>query len=79
MDLVICDGFADGFWPERWAEEETSGRKKAAGGIKGAEDVGVREVMEMIGRLRKELGAAVVLSVQGLWVGLAPTKRVTSD
>jgi len=72
VDLVVCDGFADGFWPERWAEEERGRRKKAAGGVRGADDVGIREVMEVIARLRKELGAVVVVSVQGLWVSPRP-------
>ncbi|EIW70426.1 hypothetical protein TREMEDRAFT_29341, partial [Tremella mesenterica DSM 1558] len=66
MSLVICDGFADGFWPERWHEEERSGRK--AQGLRGGDDVGMRDVMEMVGRLRKELGAVVVLTIQGFWV-----------
>lgn len=71
LDLVVCDGLADGLWPERWAEEERGGRRKGTGkdaGIRGSEDVGMRDVMDGIGRLRKELGAVVVVSVQGYWV-----------
>ena len=68
LDLVVCDGFGDGFWPERWGEEERGPRKKAVGAVRNAEDVGMRDVMDVIGRLRKELGAVVVLSVQGIWV-----------
>jgi hypothetical protein len=56
-------------WPERWAEEERGGRRKAGkDGVRGADDVGMREVMEGIGRLRKELGAVVIVSLQGHWV-----------
>ena len=68
MELVICDGFADGFWPERWAEEARGTRKRASGAIRSAEDIGLKEVMEVIERLRRELGAIIVLSIQGLWV-----------
>ncbi|RSH87238.1 hypothetical protein EHS25_003147 [Saitozyma podzolica] len=70
LDLVVCDGLGDGLWPERWAEEERGGRRKGTGkdaGIRAAEDVGMRDVMDGIGRLRKELGAVVVISVQGYW------------
>jgi hypothetical protein len=71
LDLVVCDGLGDGLWPERWAEEERGGRRKGTGkdaGIRAAEDVGMRDVMDGIARLRKELGAVVVISVQGYWV-----------
>ena len=68
MEYVLCDGFADGFWPERWAEEARGTRKRASGAIMSAEDVGLKEVMEVIERLRRELGAVIVLSIQGLWV-----------
>lgn len=81
LALVVCDGLADLYWPERWAEEERGVKKrdgaKAGGwtgstaarlGVRGAEDVGMREVMHGIGRLRKETGAVVVVSLQGLWV-----------
>jgi hypothetical protein len=92
LDLVICDGFGDGFWPERWADEEraSAGKRRRAApgpgpgsgpgtstgngvtpGLRGAEDVGMRDVMDVIGRLRKDLGAVVMLSVQALWVSQA--------
>jgi hypothetical protein len=68
MDLVVCDGFSDGFWAERWAEESSKARgMKSRIGIRGGE-VTIGDVMEDISRLRKDLGAVVVLSVQGLWV-----------
>lgn len=77
LDLVVCDGFADGYWPERSIEEERIAAARIAGGaatakkrlgIRGAEDVGVRDIFEGIGKLRKELGTVVVLSLQGIWV-----------
>jgi len=67
MDLVVCDGFSDGFWPERWNDEKNKGKGKRVG-VRGSDDIGMQDVMENIKRLRKDLGAVVVLSVQGLWV-----------
>jgi hypothetical protein len=68
MDLVVCDGFSDGFWAERWAEESSKARgMKSRIGIRGGE-ISIGDVMEDISRLRKDFGAVVVLSVQGLWV-----------
>ena len=66
MDLVICDGFGDGFWAERWNDENTKSRPKVKG-LRGGE-VTMGDVIDDIGRLRKDLGAVVILSVQGLWV-----------
>lgn len=37
-------------------------------GIKMAEEVGMRDVMHAIGRLRGEMGCVVVTTTQGLWV-----------
>ena len=65
--MVVVEGFADGFWPERWSGEER-GERKHGERIKGAEDVGLREVMGMMESLRKDLGAIIVLTLQGLWV-----------
>jgi hypothetical protein len=68
-DVVLCDGFADGFWPQRWAEEQaappagTQARRKE---VRGAGDAGMRDVWEAVTALRRERGAVVVLSVQGL-------------
>jgi hypothetical protein len=64
MDLVVCDGFADGFWPERCNDE---GKRKRVG-VRASEDIGMQDVMEDIKRLRTELGSVVFLSTQGLWV-----------
>lgn len=72
LSLVLCDGLADGFWPERWAEEERREQKKPSiSVVRGADDVGMRDVMEAIGRLRKELGSIVVVSLQGIFVSPA--------
>ena len=71
MDLVVCDGFSDGFWPERCNDEKNKGKGKRVG-VRGSDDIGMQDVMEDIKRLRKELGAVVVLSVQGLWVSQRP-------
>ena len=68
MDLVVCDGFSDGFWAERWADESSRARgMKSRIGIRGGE-ISIGDVMEDVTRLRKNLGAVVILSVQGLWV-----------
>jgi hypothetical protein len=69
IDLVICDGFGDAFWPERWAEEEKSGRKVNKTGIRG-DEVGLKDILDAIGRLRREFGAVVVISTQYLGVSL---------
>jgi hypothetical protein len=69
MDLVVCDGFGDGFWPERWHDEQKNGRRKVSG-LRGGEDVGMSDVMEDINKLRKEMGSVIVLSIQGLYVSL---------
>jgi hypothetical protein len=71
LDLVICDGFGDAFWPERWADESSKARGRSRTGIgrvRGNDDIGLHDVMQDIGRLRKEMGSVVILSVQGLWV-----------
>lgn len=76
MSLVICDGFGDGFYPDRWAAEGREGRRRISGGWSGAsrfrqtDDVGLKDTMNLVGRIREELGAVIVLSVQGLRVGL---------
>jgi len=75
VDIVIIDGFADGFWPERWNAEGWAIDRKHEGRIRGAEDIGVREVMASIESLRKELGSIVCLTLQGLWVCSVLTAR----
>lgn len=71
LDLVVIDGFADGYYPQLWADEER-GRKQPGGdganAVVGPDAVGVRQVMEVIGQIRKDLGSVVAMSVQGLRV-----------
>ena len=67
--MVVVDGFADGFWPERWHGEDRGTERKQEGRIRSAEDIGVREVMGLLESLRRELGTVVCLTLQGLWVG----------
>lgn len=75
MDLIICDGFSDGFWAERWADEQLklNSRQKGRIGVRGG-DIHIGDVMDDISRLRKDIGAIVILSVQGLWVSFAASK-----
>lgn len=71
LSLVCMDGLSACFWPERYAEEERSAAgKKRTGvpGVRGLEGVGMRDVMDAIGVLRKEMGCVVVTTTQGLWV-----------
>lgn len=86
LSLVCLDGLSQCFWPERYAEEErssNSARKRAGGipGIRGIEDLGMRDVMDAIGALRKDMGCVVVTTTQGLWVspGLACTRMNSSS
>jgi hypothetical protein len=66
LDILVCDGFSDPFWPERWAFEEKGGRRIVPGknGIKGGEDIGMKDVLDAIVGIRKEFGAVVVLTTQ---------------
>lgn len=68
LDLVVCDGFSDGFWPERWFHEDRGERHRDTTSVRGPEDIGMREVLAAITTLRKKLGAIIVLTVQGLRV-----------
>lgn len=74
LDLVVCDGFGDGFYHERHADERrravsgTAGSGKRVPGLRGGEDVGLGDVVRAINELRSQMGAVVVLSIQGLWV-----------
>ncbi|KAL7421904.1 hypothetical protein Q5752_003676 [Cryptotrichosporon argae] len=71
--LLVLDGLVDGYWPERWAEENSRRRDRArAPGVRGTEDVGFRDVWDALVRVRKELGAVVFVSVQGLWPAKTP-------
>jgi hypothetical protein len=75
LDMVVVDGFADGFWPERWVTEDRQQVEKAEGRIRRPEDVGLRDVMAALEALRKEMGAVVVLTLQGLWVSHTMSAR----
>lgn len=82
VSLVVCDGLGDGFYPDKWAAEnrETKRRTSSGGGaastkVRQAEDVGLKDVMDLIWRIRQDLGAVVVLSVQGLRVRTSATKN----
>lgn len=72
LDLVVCDGFSDGFYHDRHADERKirPGGKKVVG-LRGGEDVGMGDVMDSINHLREEMGTVVILSIQGLWVSPA--------
>lgn len=74
MDLVVCDGFSDGFWAERWADETYKSRQRGKVEVRGS-DIHIGDVMDDIARLRKDLGTVVILSVQGLWVSPLPFSR----
>lgn len=68
LDLVVVDGSGDPFWPERWAtwgKDETTGLRRT--GRTGAE-VAMKDLMAILEAMRRETGAVVVLTVQGLWV-----------
>ncbi|WVQ99609.1 hypothetical protein IAU59_006745 [Kwoniella sp. CBS 9459] len=75
VDFLLIDGIGDPHYPHRWADEQRHAQRSshAVGGSLGGggrvvmpDEVGMKEVMEAIGRVRLELGAAVVLSNQGL-------------
>ncbi|KAK8864485.1 hypothetical protein IAR55_001735 [Kwoniella newhampshirensis] len=77
VDILVIEGLGDPYYPARWMEEERGGKRSSmatgiggGGGIGGkvvhADEVGMREVMHGIGRIRKELGSVVMVSVHGL-------------
>lgn len=78
LDLVVCDGFGDGFHHERHADERRragagpssggGGGGKKVPGVRGGEDVGMADVVQAINDLRTQMGSVVVLSIQGLRV-----------
>jgi len=73
--VVVVDGFSDGFWPERWADEERSSaekeRRRAPGVFRGGQDASIRDAWEALTALRRDMGAVVVITVQGLRVSAA--------
>ena len=77
VGLVVCDGFGDAFYPEKWAGEQarfdkTTGsngvKPESLKGLRTMDDVGLPEVLAAITAIRQHLGSVVILSVQGLWV-----------
>nr|XP_019046393.1 hypothetical protein I302_05139 [Kwoniella bestiolae CBS 10118]OCF25323.1 hypothetical protein I302_05139 [Kwoniella bestiolae CBS 10118] len=71
LDLLVIDGMGDPHYPTRWAEEQKGykyydGMYKDKARILGMEEIGVKQVMECVGRVRKMLGGVVVMSTQGL-------------
>lgn len=56
-EVVVCDGFSDGHWPERWAEES---KRPPAG------QASMKEVWEELCSLRADTGAIVVVTIQGI-------------
>ncbi|WVQ72477.1 hypothetical protein IAR50_002032 [Cryptococcus sp. DSM 104548] len=70
LDLLAIDGLSDAYYPKRWSEEQRGRRQQPhlTGKAVEMEDIGLRQVMEAIGAVRKELGSVVVMSVQSLRV-----------
>lgn len=78
VGLVVCDGFGDAYYPEKWAEEQyrfekASGNTPAVSaaalkGLRTMDDVGLPEVLAAVTAIRQHLGSVVILGVQGLWV-----------
>lgn len=64
--MVVCDGLSDGFWPERWVEEDGGVRRGSGAGPRTAEEAGMRDVWDALTALRSELGAVVIVTIQGL-------------
>lgn len=78
LDILIIDGFVDGFWPERWHTEDRAADKRSDSRIRGADDVGLKDVIRVLESIRKELGAVVVLTLQALWVSSTMMIHVVS-
>ncbi|GMK55263.1 hypothetical protein CspeluHIS016_0203190 [Cutaneotrichosporon spelunceum] len=57
--LIVADGLGDGYWPERWAEETRSAGRSV-------HDAGMRDIWDALTALRAQLGAVVIVTVQGL-------------
>ncbi|WWD03063.1 hypothetical protein V865_001108 [Kwoniella europaea PYCC6329] len=72
LDLLVVDGMGDPHYPTKWIEEQKGNNRYYDAGYKdrilGMEDIGLKQVMECIGRIRKEVGAVVVMGTQGLRV-----------
>ncbi|WWC94267.1 hypothetical protein V866_001108 [Kwoniella sp. B9012] len=74
LDLLVVDGMGDPHYPTKWIEEQKGINRyydavhKDKDRILSMEDIGLRQVMICIGRIRKEVGAVVVMGTQGLRV-----------
>ncbi|WWC62070.1 uncharacterized protein I303_104660 [Kwoniella dejecticola CBS 10117] len=81
MDLLIIEGIGDAYYPTRWIEEQrgynvNKSALSSYGGRKivGADEVGLRHVMDCIDWIRREVGSVVVMTNQGL----RPSKESSS-
>lgn len=82
--LVCMDGLSKCHWTEKWVDEERSSSSTSAHastgrsarpnacppGVTPTDAVGMREVMQAVGKLRLDMGCVVICTVQGLWVRL---------
>ena len=76
--LVCLDGLSKCHWTEKWADEErsSSSTSNSAGGrstacppgVTPTDGVGMRDVMQAVGKLRLDLGCVIVCTTQGFWV-----------
>ncbi|WWC89237.1 uncharacterized protein L201_004155 [Kwoniella dendrophila CBS 6074] len=71
LDLLCIDGIGDSHYTSRWSHEQKGINNmfhydKSSNRILGSDEIGLKQVMECIGRIRKELGTVVVMSKQGL-------------
>ncbi|KAL1411428.1 hypothetical protein Q8F55_002384 [Vanrija albida] len=62
--LVVCDGFSDAFWPERWEDEK--GERRRGARVRGSQDATTKDAYEAVTALRRDAGAVVVLTAQGV-------------
>lgn len=54
LEMVVCDGFGDGYWVERWEHEE----RRASNTM--------RDAWDALTYFRQTVGAVVIVAVQGL-------------
>lgn len=66
LEMVVCDGFGDGYWVERWEHEE-----RRAGNT-------MRDAWDALTYLRQTVGAVVVVTVQGLKVSSPAHPQLTA-
>lgn len=56
LEMVVCDGFGDGYWVERWQNEERRSTNS------------MRDAWDALTHLRKTVGPVIVVTLQGLKV-----------